>query len=251
MEIKRKPFQGVFNIVRFNWHFYAIVGVMLIVFFSFKFLLPNKIQLYGSYFLFFTVLATCISLLASFYIYDLSALYKLSWLPNTNHKKLLNINAGFDETSTIILNNFPNTELTVCDFYNPIKHTEVSIKRARIAYPAHPNTIRVSTNRVPFPDHSFNTVSAIFSAHEIRDERERILFFKELARVIKPEGKIYVTEHLRNLNNLFIYNIGYLHFHSKHSWKHTFKEAELNISSEIKTTPFVTTFVLENNGIKP
>lgn len=50
------------------------------------------------------LITTSVSLLVSYYVYDLSDLYKLNWLHElvANLKrdlKIVNIHAGFDETS--------------------------------------------------------------------------------------------------------------------------------------------------------
>lgn len=248
MELRRKPLQGVFNIIRFNWHFYLVAGLILISLIIFKHYLPAQIQPFAFWIALLATLTISASLLVSFYVYDLSSLYQLKWLPNFDSKRILSINAGFDETSRIIISKLSNSDLTICDFYNPIEHTEVSIRRARLAYPPLENTIRVSTDSLPFSDNSFDYALAILSAHEIRDEKERIRFFSELNRVTKAKGQIFVTEHLRNLNNFLAYTIGFLHFHSKASWLRTFEQANLIVNREIRTTPFITTFILGKNG---
>lgn len=246
MELKRKPIQGVSNIIRFNWHFYLMAFVVFVVLFLLKNQFSEQVQTLLNVGIAIAILTLTISLLVSFYVYDLSDLYQLKWIKNANNKKLLNINAGFDETTEIIINKFPQTDLTICDFYNPDKHTEVSIKQARQAYPPNPKTISVKTDNLPFSENSFDESFAILSAHEIRNEKERVQFFKELNRITK--GQIFVTEHLRDFNNFMAYTIGFFHFHSRKSWLHTFKQAELTIIREIKITPFITTFVLEQNG---
>lgn len=248
MELKRKPFQGVFNIIRFNWHFYFIAGLFLLSIIIFKNYFPEQLQSFAFWFALLAIVAITISLLVSFYIYDFSSLYQLKWIPNSDDKKILNINSGFDETSEIIKNKLANSELTISDFYNPAKHTEISIKRARKAYPPNRNTIQVSTDKLPFSDNSFDYVLVILSAHEIRDKNERIIFFKELNRVTKSTGQIFITEHLRDLNNFLAYTIGFFHFYSKSNWLRTFEQANLIVKSKIKTTPFITTFILEQNG---
>jgi ubiquinone/menaquinone biosynthesis C-methylase UbiE len=106
----------------------------------------------------------------------------------------------------------------------------------------------METCLLPFADNSFNKVLAIFSAHEIRNDEERVAFFKELRRVTKPSGQILVTEHLRDVNNFLAYTVGFMHFFSKASWRDTFRKSDLNIVEEIKTTAFVTTFILAKNG---
>ncbi len=249
MELKRKSTQGVLNIIRFNWHFYLIAFIILVILFLFKNQFSLQIQTSFNIVVLVAIYIISTSLLVSFYIYDLSDLYQLKWIENADNKKILNINAGFDETSEIIINKFPKADLTICDFYNPEKHTEVSIKRARREYPPNPNTISVVTGRLPFLDNTFDQTFAILSAHEIRNQAERVQFFKELNRITKSSGQIFVTEHLRDFNNFWAYSIGFFHFHSHHIWTKTFIQANLTVANEIKTTPFITTFVLEKNGI--
>ena len=178
MELKRKSTQGVLNIIRFNWHFYLIAFIILVILFLFKNQFSLQIQTSFNIVVLVAIYIISTSLLVSFYIYDLSDLYQLKWIENADNKKILNINAGFDETSEIIINKFPKADLTICDFYNPEKHTEVSIKRARREYPPNPNTISVVTGRLPFLDNTFDQTFAILSAHEIRNQAERVQFFK-------------------------------------------------------------------------
>jgi ubiquinone/menaquinone biosynthesis C-methylase UbiE len=251
MEQIRKPFQGIWNIVRFNWHFYLLsVGLILIIFLL-NTTVNESYRIFGNLICLLIAVTTLISLLVSFYVYDLSGLYQLNWLNDLQINKshtLVTINAGFDETSALLKHKFPNIQLSVFDFYNPLTHTEVSIKRARKAYPAYPNTIQVTTSHLPLTDNYSDNIVAILAAHEIRNEKERIVFFKELKRILNDNGKIAITEHLRDLPNFLAYNIGFLHFLSKPCWYRTFKNAGLSVSNEIKITPFITTFILQKNG---
>ncbi|MEQ9008420.1 MAG: methyltransferase domain-containing protein, partial [Ekhidna sp.] len=131
--------------------------------------------------------------MTTYYVYDQSKLYELKWLDGLSDKgdkKILNINAGFDETSLIIAKKFKESELHICDFYDPKQHTEISIKRARKAYPPHPKTVIVKTGSLPYSDSQFELVCVTFAAHEIRNLKERKQLFKELRRVTKSNGKI-------------------------------------------------------------
>ena len=225
------------------------MAVLFIILLSlFKSQTPSFLHSYIFGTIFLIGLTLTISLLVSFYIYDISELYKFNWLPDSQQKSVLNINAGFDETSSIIKNKYPNCNLTICDFYNPAHHTEVSIKRARKAYPPVANTIQVTTDKLPFLDNSFDYTVAMLAAHEIREEKERVVFFKELNRVTKKTGQIFITEHLRDWTNFMAYTIGFFHFHSRSSWLNTFKKANLKVKQEIKITPFITTFVVGKHG---
>jgi ubiquinone/menaquinone biosynthesis C-methylase UbiE len=252
MEIKRKPFQGVLNIIRFNWHFYVLSALSLAVLIYAATQLDQPLKLFIYLVCIGIAVTTSISLLVSLYVYDLSGLYKLGWLdelPLDKKLQIVNINAGFDETSVLLAQKFKNANLCVFDFYDAEKHTEVSIKRARKAYPAYPGTQAIKTAHLPMADASTDTVFVLFSAHEIRDETERIIFFKELNRILKANGKVIITEHLRDTANFFAYNIGFMHFHSKNIWLKTFTTSAFHITKEIKITPFISTFILEKNGI--
>ena len=247
----RKPLQGVSNIVRFNWHFYALsLGFLMILAIAYSFsTAPLRVL---TAILFFGVLLTIsITLIVSFYVYDWSNLYKLDWLdgfPLRENAAIVNINAGFDETSELLQDKFKNSKLTVFDFYDPQKHTEISIERARRAYPPYPNTQLMTTGKLPLTDDFADRIFAVLSAHEIRNDDERAVFFAEIRRVLKRDGQVIVTEHLRDTANFLAYNVGFFHFHSKAKWRKTFAAAELKLTKEIKITPFISTFILEKNG---
>lgn len=247
----RKPFQGVWNIIRFNWPFYASAVGLVVLALVFRSYFGLQLNVSTNLLLIFIILPTLISLLVSLYVYDLSGLYKLEWLNNLQQnsgEKIVNINAGFDETSVLLKNKFRDAEMIVCDFYDPAKHTEPSLKRARKAYPPYPNTLQISTTELPFTDDSADKIFVIFSAHEIRNLDERNSFFTELRRVMSPSGKIVVIEHLRDAANYLAYNIGALHFYSRAVWLNAFATARLTIDSEVKITPFVTAFFLSKHG---
>jgi ubiquinone/menaquinone biosynthesis C-methylase UbiE len=252
MEKMRKPFRGVWNIIRFNWQFYVLASASTVVLLLLRNNLNEALRAASDILVVVIIGSTLISLVVSCYIYDFSNLYNLSWLDNLPIKgngKIVNINAGFDETSNLLKSKFANSELVVFDFYEPLKHTEVSIKRARKAYPPFQNTQQIKTNHLPLQDNSTENVFAILSAHEIRNDDERNSFFKELRRALTATGQIIVTEHLRDTANFFAYNIGSFHFHSKAVWLKAFQSSGLRVVEEIKITPFITTFILDKNGV--
>jgi SAM-dependent methyltransferase len=248
----RKPFQGVWNIIRFNWQFYVLAAVSAIVLLLLSHNFNAALRTTSDILVILIICSTLISLAVSCYIYDFSALYSLSWLnhlPIKGNGKIVNIHAGFDETSILLKGKFADSELVVFDFYDPEKHTEVSIRRARKAYPPFPNTQQMKPAHLPLQDNSVDNVFAILSAHEIRNEDERKSFFQELRRVLSPTGQIIITEHLRDTANFLAYNIGAVHFHSKARWLKAFQSSGLRVAEEIKITPFITTFILVKNGV--
>lgn len=250
MDKLRKPFQGTWNIIRFNWHFYVLSFIAVVVLLLLRNNSIEPLRLMFGIIALIIIALTIISLAVSCYIYDFSNLYSLSWLDklHPNNNKIANIHAGFDETSSLLKNKFPQAQLLVFDFYDPEKHTEVSIKRARKAYPPFPNTQQTDTNNLPLQDNLLDKAFSVLSAHEIRNDNDRVAFLKELKRIINHSGQIIITEHLRDTANFLAYNIGFFHFHSKHTWFKNFQQAGLNVTEAIKITPFITTFILDKIG---
>ncbi|MEM6770854.1 MAG: methyltransferase domain-containing protein, partial [Bacteroidota bacterium] len=137
------------------------------------------------------------------------------------------------------------------DFYDPHLHTEISIKRARAAYPNHPGTERVVTHDLPLKRAAVDAVFVTLAAHEIRDDAERVRFFRQLRNSIKPAGKIVVTEHLRDTANFLAYTFGFFHFLPRETWLQTFNQSGLRVESEQSITPFITVFNLISDGNTP
>ncbi len=252
--INRKPFQGVLNVVKFNWHFYFLS-------FSFILVLLASTPLLSQNYIFFCYLIssiilipTLISLFITYYIYDYSKIYFLKYLNYLNIKssdKLVNINAGFDEFSFVISEKFTTQNLQVFDFYNPKKHTEISIERARKVSKIYPNTKLIETSKIPLNENSIDYAFLLFSAHEIRNLNERVIFFQEIEKSLNQNGKIIILEHLRDFPNFIAYTVGFFHFLTKREWHKTFNSANLLVQSETKITPFLSLFILQKNGNTP
>ena len=247
----RTPLQGLWNVVRFNWHFYVIALAVGLLLASVAVAGPPAARPYALVLLALTLLPMLVSLAATAYVYDFAGLYRLDWLPATlpPHASILTLSAGFDEISALLAHRYAPAHLLAIDFYDPARHTEVSIQRARQAYPAFPGTLAVDTRgTLPLPAGSIQLAVAFLAAHEIRDAAERAAFFRELKRVLASDGTLVVTEHLRDPANFLAYTIGFLHFHSRRTWLDTFQAAGLRVEREVKTTPLITTFFLRPDG---
>ncbi|MBD2767834.1 class I SAM-dependent methyltransferase [Hymenobacter sp. BT664] len=251
MDPLRKPFQGLWNVVRFNWHFYLLALVAALGLGLLGVAGPPAARGYASALLGLVLIPVVTSLAVSAYVYDFSDLYRLTWLPTTApaHPAVLTINAGFDEISAALQRKYAPRQLVALDFYNPARHTEASIARARRAYPPFPGTQSVDTRAaLPLPDNSVDLAFAFLAAHEIRDPVERVTFFREIRRITKPTGLVIVTEHLRDTANFLAYNVGFFHFHSRRAWLATFQQAGLRVAQQIPITPFITAFILSPHG---
>ncbi len=246
----RKPYQGLVNVVRFNWPFY-LYGILFISFlYAAAAFFHSPVRWIALLLGIMVTLAVVASLCTSWYVYDLSGLYRLGWLSYWAEPpaEIANINAGFDEISGLLANKFPEAGLKVFDFYDATRHTEPSIRRARNAYPPYPGTIPVEPGTFISYKNRFQLIVLCFAAHEVRNEPERIHFFTTLSETLAQDGTIVVVEHLRDLPNFLAYNIGFFHFHSRASWQRVFKQSGLILTRELPLTPLVNCFYLSNNG---
>jgi SAM-dependent methyltransferase len=251
--LKRKLFQGVWTVIRFNWHLHAIALAIIMI------LLAGAVYLSGTAASACLILAVSaafsimLSLLATWIAYDAGGLYQLDWLESSMQgaANAANIHAGFDETTALLMSRFPHINWRIFDFYDPAKHTEISIRRARAAHPPYPGTLQITTGCIPLTDGSLDRVLLILAAHEIRDRQERIRFFRDLKRVLAPGGRVIVTEHLRDLANIAAYTIGAWHFHTRGEWLTTFHEAGFRVTRGFSNNPFITTFILDPDADTP
>lgn len=242
MEIKRRPFQGVLNILSFNRHFYVFgLSVLTLI-------IANHAMIGWSDILYWFTIAAFLyglimPLIVSAYVYDFSGYYHFKWLQGTTEpKQLVNINAGFDETSFIIKSIFPASDLKVFDFYNAKQHTEPAIVRARKVSLVYPNTRQIKSDSIPLPDRSTDIIFLLSAAHEIRSFEEKVVFLTECKRICKPSGKIVMVEHLRDFPNFCAFTIGFTHFFSRAVWKKAFRQAGFSSFTETKFTPFMSIF---------
>ncbi|WP_026753833.1 methyltransferase domain-containing protein [Sediminibacter sp. Hel_I_10] len=246
MEIKRKKFQGVLNILSFNRHFY-VIGLTILALITCSKLVIDWSDLWFWTIVIAFVYGLLMPLVISAYVYDFSGYYNFEWLNSYrwfDDKKtlLVNINAGFDETSFLVKQKFPQSDLKVFDFYDSERHTEPAIIRARKVTLTYPKTSKILSGKIPLENDCVDILFLLSAAHEIRSNDEKIDFLKECRRIIKPSGYIIMVEHLRDLPNFLAFSVGFTHFFSRKTWKKAFNKAEFSTFKETKFTPFMSIF---------
>jgi SAM-dependent methyltransferase len=249
-KVTRRRLQGVRSIVRFNWHFYAEALAAVLVLSLAGALAPGWLGGAALVAALAVAAAVSASLLASFYAYDASGFYRFDWLEPVvaGGTRAGNFHAGFDETSALLEARFAGIELQAFDFYDPERHTEVSIRRARKAQPPHPGTRSITTSTIPLPNASLDLALCILSAHEIRNRAERVAFFREIRRVLAAGGRAVVAEHFRDLPNILAYTVGAGHFLPRSEWAATFAAAGLRVVDELEPNALITVVMLERGG---
>lgn len=244
--MKRTPFQGVRTVLRFNWHLYALGLCLVGLCLGSAFVAPGVWRSGLLLAAFGAIAGLAIPTLATWYAYDATGLYDLTWMSRwvRPEGQGANIHAGFDETTILLEEHYPRVGWHVFDFYDPAKHTEISIRRARKTQVPHPRTLTIRSTSVPQGDRSLDTVVLMLAAHEVRDLSERVALFRELSRVLRPGGKVLVVEHLRDWFNIMAYSVGAWHFHTRREWMKTFESAGFIVSAEYRPNGLITAFVL-------
>lgn len=245
----RGPFTGVRHIVQFNWPFYGAACVTILGLVMFAWLAPVP-RLFAIAALLAAVGAVWLigsSLVASYWIYDRSPLSRWEWLREfvpSSSERLVNVHAGFDESSPALRRLFPQAEVLELDFYDVEKASEPSIARARKLYPPSPNVQSIHPACWPVADGSCVAVFLLLAAHELRRSDDRVAFFQEARRALKPGGQVILVEHLRDFPNFLAFGPGFLHFLPRQAWLQATRESGLAIRRELSITPFVRVFIL-------
>jgi SAM-dependent methyltransferase len=243
----RRPYQGVFQILRFNKRRYLAtlmcVGAALLA-------LPHLEPLQRVAML--AIVAPALfwivsSLLVSHYVYDRFPIYDLTWLSRTlarAPRRWVNIHCGFDETSPLLEAIFPDAAGKVIDIFDPQVMTEDSIRQARRVNRGELAAVHARLDDLGLEAESIDAAFCIFAAHELRTHAQRVKLFKEVARVLAVGGEFVVIEHLRDWRNFFAFGPGFLHFFSQRAWRRAAAHAGLALRSEFSRTPFVHVFIL-------
>lgn len=244
----RGQFDGVLQIVRYNWSLYvaAVIGSALVVALVLTIHPPavlSAVLILGAI---AAVFWLALSLAVSHYVYDRSDLYRWEWIrervaPSPRH--VVNVHAGLDETSLALQEMYPAAEVTILDIYDPSEMPEPSIARARREARPALASVKADFRRLPLQTACADFVTVIFVAHELRRAASKEAFFRELARVINPGGSVLLVEHLRDTWNLMAFGPGAFHFFSRSEWLRVAEATGFRLSEEISRTVFVRAFV--------
>ncbi len=247
---KRDPFHGVGQIVRFNWPWYALAAAGNLI--TIPALRVGLIRQPLSMWIILCVGLADFWLLASLavsnYIYDHSSVARSGWLddlPRGTIQEAATFHAGQDEASQGVAQRFPGSVLHVFDFFDPQLNTEPSIVRARRSAQVAEGTIPVTLAAIPLEDARLDLACVVFAAHEIRRADDRAVFFSEVRRVLRSDGRVIVVEHLRDGWNGLAYGPGAFHFLPRRAWLDAFTSSGLFLERELPCTPFVRVFHLK------
>ncbi|MGW7583803.1 class I SAM-dependent methyltransferase [Kitasatospora sp. NPDC054768] len=236
---------GVREVVRYNWPMYAAGALTVAVGGALAGRRPGPAAVLAR-----AVAATAagylaVSTLATWCVYDRSALHRYDWLPELlpdgpgDH---LVISTGLDEASRPIAARHPGARGRLADLYDPALTTSGSIRRARRHAPPAPGGIPARPDALPAATGALDTVFAVFAAHELRRPADRTALFAEAARSLRPGGTLLLVEHLRDAANTAVYGPGAWHFLPRATWLRHAAEAGLHPAAERRIAGLVTAF---------
>jgi len=243
----RRPWQGVFQILQFNWRFYFSTAAAVAMAVLAAPLLPRSLRvglLIGVAPALFWLTS---SLVVSHYVYDRFPLYDLHWIPRALSRmpsRWLNIHCGLDETSGLLADLFPEAAFDVVDIFDPRAMTEASINQARRFGHSGIAARPARFDDLPFCSGTFDAAFCIFAAHELRQDCKRATLFLEISRILAPGGELVLMEHSRDVWNFLAFGPGFLHFFSRRAWRRTAAQAGFRAQTEISMTPFVRVYIL-------
>jgi SAM-dependent methyltransferase len=245
--LARKPYQGLVQIMQFNWRSYVgtAMGVSAALL-ALPFLPPigRAALLLGVAPAIFWLAS---SLIVSHYVYDRFPLYDLSWILRTlprAPRRWINIHCGFDETSDLLTAIFPESAGQAVDIFDPHVMTEASIHLARHNKLSDLPATAMHYDALALSDSSLDAAFLIFAAHELRRHEQRVKLFREIVRILVPGGDLILMEHARDGWNFLAFGPGFLHFFSKHEWRRAASEAGLTLQTEFTRTPFIHVYIL-------
>jgi SAM-dependent methyltransferase len=248
--MKSSGFEGVKRVIQFNWPMYAAALVTIAVACAIitqvdPHSLWHALLLVGVALI---AIQTIFSLVASYWVYDLSPLHHWQWLteiPKGKVATIVNIHSGYDETTGALNQYFPDAQVATIDLYPALNRREPSIERARRLYAPLSQPLCSTLTDWPLPDSSIDMTLIAFSAHEVRSRDERVQLFKQVNRLLSPEsGRVVLVEHLRDVANTVAYGPGVLHFLSAHEWLECAALSGLQVVKQYRLTPFVGIFIL-------
>jgi SAM-dependent methyltransferase len=244
--------RGVRQIVIFNWPFYAAAGLALVaVELGLRSASPTPVTWWVMHGVMGLAAVWVVgSLIASWVIYDRSPLTRWRWIGEAlgvRPRRWINVHAGLDESTPALRRLLAPSEGRVFDIFDPAEMSEPSIIRARRLYRPEIDPERVDFHQLPAPRESIDAAFLLLSAHELRTDAARRTFFGELHRILSPDGRVIVAEHLRDVANFAAFGPGFLHFFSRRTWSHCFAQARFVIEREFSITPFIRVFVLRRS----
>jgi SAM-dependent methyltransferase len=232
-------FAGVGQVARFNWP--AYVGAAGLV--ALALLAPRRLRRPLAVAAVGATWFAAASLVATNIVYDRSEFSAWQWPRHYFRRpprRIAVLHAGLDNASVHVRRLWPEAELQIVDFYDPMTMTEPAIARAR-------REARRDDSLDDLSD-DLDAAFVVLAAHELRTREDRAAFFARIADALTPSGRLVLVEHLRDLPNAVVYGPGAWHFLPRLDYLVAFEDAELEVREQRAMTPFLHLWVLSREA---
>lgn len=242
----RGPFAGVRMILRYNWPLYAtglttaIAGAALAT----RSAAPRSLRLGATSAALVAGWLSVASLVASWWIYDRSELYRWTWLRRivpTAPERVLVVHAGLDEASGPVAHLWPRAAVAAVDVHGGVGRTTASLRIARRGAAA-------ARGRDAHVTGEQDVVVAFLAAHELRTHRHRVEFMRDVRRQLAVGGRFVLIEHIRDATNALAFGPAIGHFYPVEEWRDVIHGGGLQLLSEERITPFIVVLTAERTS---
>jgi ubiquinone/menaquinone biosynthesis C-methylase UbiE len=203
------------------------------------------------------LLLTLSILIATFIVYDWGRKREYDRLAELSHLSqanvVLDITCGKLRGTRGLLSQFQHGHYFLIDIYDAEKMTDHALRRARDLEPPLQTNHRIyrrpgTPGNLPVPHNWADVIYCNFSLHEIQGAASRDAIFTEFARVLKPDGKLVIAEHGRDLLNFAVFGPGVFSFFSPATWNKHIAKAGLTIQHRERWRGLVHLWVVGRNS---
>lgn len=239
-------FAGGLRVARYSWPLYAGAAAAIVVgaLIASSARAPAAVRVLAVAGVTVALWFACASLFAFHWIFDRSPLTRWDWIRELGPApaRWVHLNAGLNETHAPIARLFPGSEGRDVDIFDPESMTAPTLARARArggrdGAGARPGALPVDSGWA-------DAVYVVLAAHEVRDPAAREELFRELRRILAPNGRLVLIEHPRNLAGALAFGPGVLHFLPMPVWSRLAAGNGLRLLQERAMSPFVCVRVL-------
>ena len=238
---------GLRDVIWFNWPTYVAAALVVVAATAVLWTgLPAPanvlVALGGAFAAWWTVA----SILAAWWVFNASGVTRWGWVPERvgEPSRWLNLTSGFDDTTTRLRVALPRTQGQAVDLFDPLATHDATLRRARAAFPP-PGGPLAPGRPLPIRDSSLDVVFLLMAAHELEPAETRAAVFEDVARTLRPTGRLVIVEFPANRLNWTIFGPGAMHFEPAGTWRGLAGGAGLRRVDELELTPFVRGFVFE------
>ncbi|MEW5959972.1 MAG: methyltransferase domain-containing protein [Chloroflexota bacterium] len=203
------------------------------------------------------VLALLVSiLLTTFFVYDWGQQHEYDRLAGlgdvASANVVIDITCGKRRGSRGLLRHHQQGHYFLIDIYEPGKMNDPALRRARALEPPLVTERRIyqrpgQVNRLPVPHRWADVIYCNFCLHEVQAAADREALFAEFTRVLKPNGRLLIAEHGRDLLNLVAFGPGAFSFFPPATWLKHLAQAGFTIEHHERWRGFVHLWVARLN----